>query len=201
MLIILAGLPGTGKTTLATGLATALRAVHLRIDTIEQAVRESGVRVVSLDDAGYRVAYALAGDNLRLGHTVIADSVNPWPITRDAWVGVATGAGVDWMEIEIICSDAGEHRRRVETRVSDITGHTLPTWDDVLGRDYRGWDRAHAVIDTANRSPEESLAALLAALGSRLQAPGSGPRHKRPMPSDNGAFAEGKGPEPGDRSP
>jgi predicted kinase len=167
MLIILAGLPGAGKSTLARALALKLRAVHLRIDTIEQAIRGSGVRVVSLDDAGYRVGYALAEDNLRLGHTVIADSVNPWPITRDAWVSAATRAGADWREIEIVCSDEREHRRRVETRVPDIAGHRLPTWDDVLARDYRAWDRAHVVIDTANLSPEESLAAMQAALAAQ----------------------------------
>ena len=76
MLIILAGLPGTGKTTIARGLARQLGAVHIRIDSIEQAIRGSGVLVASLDDAGYRAAYAVAADNLRLGHTVIADSVN-----------------------------------------------------------------------------------------------------------------------------
>jgi predicted kinase len=141
--------------------------VHLRIDTIEQAIRESGVRVVSLDDAGYRVAYALAEDNLRLGHTVIADSVNPWPITRDAWVAVASRAGVDWVEIEIVCSDEREHRRRVETRVTDIPGLRLPTWADVVARDYRAWDRPRTVIDTANTSPDESLATMHAALASR----------------------------------
>ena len=167
MLIILAGLPGAGKTTLAKELAAQFGAVHLRIDTIEQAIRESGVRVVSLDDAGYRVAYALAEDNLRLGHTVIADSVNPWPITRDAWVAVATRAGVDWVESEIVCSDEREHRRRVETRVPDIPGLTLPTWADVAARDYRAWDRPHTVIDTANVSADESAAEVRAALGPK----------------------------------
>jgi predicted kinase len=63
--------------------------VHVRIDSIEQAVRESGLTVVSLDDAGYRVGYAVAEDNLRLGHIVIADSENPLPVTRDAWLDVA----------------------------------------------------------------------------------------------------------------
>ena len=86
------------------------------------------------------------------------------PITRAAWVGVATRAGVDWVEIEIICSDEREHRRRVESRMPDIPGFTLPTWEDVVARDYRAWDRPHTVIDTANASPDESTAAVLAAL-------------------------------------
>ena len=52
MLIILGGLPGTGKTTIARELARQLGAEHLRIDSIEQAIRESGIRVVSLDAPG-----------------------------------------------------------------------------------------------------------------------------------------------------
>jgi len=41
---------------------------------------------------------------------------------------VAERAGVAAFEVEIICSDQGEQRRRVESRQPDITGHALPTW-------------------------------------------------------------------------
>src|SRR6185503_20099992 len=101
MLIILGGLPGVGKTTIARELARQLGAVHIRIDSIEQAIRESGVAAVSLDDAGYRAGYAIARDNLGLGHIVIADCVNPLPVTRNAWVDVAGHAQVGATEVEI----------------------------------------------------------------------------------------------------
>ncbi len=42
MLIVFSGLPGTGKTTIANDLAATTGAVYLRIDTIEQAIRNSG---------------------------------------------------------------------------------------------------------------------------------------------------------------
>jgi predicted kinase len=111
-LIIFGGLPATGKTTIALELAHQMGAVYLRIDSIEQAIRDSKAIDGSIDDAGYRVAYAVAEDNLRLGQTVIADSVNPLQLTRDAWIGAADRAGAVAIEVEIICSDREQHQRQ-----------------------------------------------------------------------------------------
>ncbi len=163
MLYIFGGLPGSGKTTLARHLVRVTRAVHLRIDTIEQALRESGGMVNGPE--GYVVAYRVAGDNLALGLSVVADSVNPLEITRAAWRKVAEDAGVPCVEIEIICSDTETHRARVEGRITDIEGLTLPTWDKVVTRQYEAWTTPHVVIDTAGQTERESAAALERALG------------------------------------
>jgi predicted kinase len=100
VLIIFSGLSGVGKTTIARALATAIGAAHLRIDSIEQALRRCGVTV---EAEGYVVAYAVAEDNLRLGRIVLADSVNPWPLTREAWRSVAARAGCPSLDVEIVC--------------------------------------------------------------------------------------------------
>jgi predicted kinase len=168
MLIVLGGLPGVGKTTIARELARLLGAVHIRIDSIELAIRESGVTVVSIDDAGYRVGYAIAEDNLRLGRIVIADSVNPLPVTRDAWRAVAARAEVSLAEVEVECSDEQEHRRRVEQRLGLIPALSGPPWDEVVSRDYRAWDREHIVIDTAGQEVPQIVARLRTALPALL---------------------------------
>ena len=165
-LIVLGGLPGVGKTEIARELAHQLGAVYLRIDSIEQGLLNSGL-VSRIDDSGYCVAYATAEENLRGGQTVVADCVNPLTITRDAWLNVADRTGVRAIEIEVQCSDPKEHRRRVESRRSDIPGLILPTWEQVISREYHAWTREHIVLETANRTPEQNVGILREFLESR----------------------------------
>ena len=139
MLVIFGGLPGSGKTTIALSLAERLQAVHVRVETIEQALRDSGMLNAEVGPAGYMAAYGVAEDNLRLGRTVIADSVNPIQITRDAWLQVAKRAGTRAIEVEVVCSDKAEHRRRAETRLTDVEGLVKPSWDEIVNRTYDDW--------------------------------------------------------------
>jgi predicted kinase len=164
MLYIFGGLPGTGKSTLACDLAQRKRAVYLRVDTIEQALREAGRSVVGPE--GYAVAYRIAEENLRLGRSVVADTVNPLQVTRAAWRAVAVEAQVPFVEVEVVCSDPAEHRRRVEHRRSDTAGLRLPTWDEVLRREYEAWETARIVVDTAGQRVAQSIAALQRLLDS-----------------------------------
>lgn len=159
MLIILSGLPGVGKTTIAREIVWTMVATHVRVDSIEQALRHAGFEV---RDEGYRVAYAVAEDNLRLGQIVVADSVNPWSLTRNDWREVARRAAVPSLDVEVVCSDLEEHRRRVESRTGDIPDHRLPTWQQVLARDYHPWDRERLVVDTALLTVEQAAQAILA---------------------------------------
>lgn len=157
MLIVFAGLPGTGKTTVAKELARAIAAVYIRIDTLEQAFIGAVDSGVDIGPAGYIAGYAVAKDNLSSGQNVISDSVNALQLTRDAWRSVATEMGVGILEVELICSDASVHRQRVEERQADIPGHKLPTWQRVIERRYDPWDVDHLVIDTARVSVSQAV--------------------------------------------
>jgi predicted kinase len=154
-LYIFAGLPGAGKSTLAQELARRLKAVYIRIDTIEQKLAELGNTKVMTE--GYEVAYQMAADNLRLGLNVVADSCNTVVITRKAWERTAAEAGANHVNIEIVCSDKAEHRRRIEARTLPTPDLKPLTWKHVEEREYHTWSDERTVVETAGKSEQESF--------------------------------------------
>jgi len=156
-LIALAGLPGAGKSSIARDMARRTGAVWLRIDSMDQAIWASGTAPSDLLDWTYRAAQAVAADNLALGLDVIADCVNDCDEAREGWESAARQADAEVFWLEVVCSDTEEHRRRIETRSTDIAGLPLPNWDAVSSRAYATWKRDHLIVDTARRSLEVSV--------------------------------------------
>jgi predicted kinase len=157
MLIVFSGLPGTGKTTLARALAVAKDAAYRRIDVIEQAIRNAEPDRGEVGPIGYDIALALADSNLLLQRIVVVDCVNPVSESRAAWDDLASRHRVHLHNIEVICTDPDEHRRRVEGRQGDIVGLKLPTWPSVLQHEYEPWATERFIVDTATQSFEDSL--------------------------------------------
>ena len=160
MLIIFGGLPGSGKSTIAQLLVQMRPATYLRVDAIEHAIINSQ-RQQDVGPTGYMVAYELAKSNLALGVPVVADSVNPLEITRQAWREVAKNMASPCIEVEVMCSDLVEHERRVSCRKADITGFNLPAWSKVVSRKYEPWNSSQLVIDTALTGADVAVESIL----------------------------------------
>ena len=157
VLTVIGGLPATGKSTIAMLIASQTRAPYVRVDRIEQAIVDWSALTHPLGPVGYGVAYTVASEQLSLGIDVVADCVNPIGLTRQTWRSTAEQAGAAVVEVELICSDLAEHRRRVEGRRSDIKGLVLPTWEQVVRREYHAWEQPHLVIDTAETPPLDAV--------------------------------------------
>lgn len=167
ILFIFSGLPCVGKSTLSKYIVKEFDAIFLRIDTIEQGLRD--LCCFNVQGEGYRLSYRIANDNLRLGINVVADSCNPIELTRKEWEAVANEADGIFVNIEIICSDENEHRKRIETRISEIDNLKLPTWEDIQNREYHTWKSNRIIIDTANKLLETSTTELKGKLQDYLK--------------------------------
>lgn len=157
ILVSLSGLPGVGKTTISKSLSARSKAAHLRVDSVEAALKRSVLNVHSAGDAGYLAIASIAKDNLLLGFDVIADTVNPIEITRELWTSTAAAATAQLLNVEVICSDTEVHRQRVKTRKSDIEGLVVPDWKAVSQREFEQWRTGRLIVDTSVNSIKECV--------------------------------------------
>jgi predicted kinase len=162
-LIVLSGLPGSGKSMLAEGVSRALSMPLFSIDPIEAAMWRGGLKKDQTGIAAYEVAIALADEQLRLGHSVIVDAVNPIEAPRAAWRSLAAKYRAGLKIIECICADETIHRARIEARRRNIPGMPEITWARVLERraEYEPWTDARLTLDTSIETPEKLLADAL----------------------------------------
>jgi predicted kinase len=162
-LIVLSGLPGSGKSVLAESLSRALSIPMFSIDPIEAAMWRAGLAKTETDIAAYEVARALADDHLRLRHPVIVDAINPVEAPRAAWRNLAAKHRVSLKIIECVCSDEAMHRQRIESRVRSVAGTHELTWARLLQRraEYEAWTDPRLVLDTSRTSPANLLTQAL----------------------------------------
>ena len=154
-LILIGGLPGAGKSTVAEGVAAQLDLTVLSADTVQAALHRSGVAETVAGAASYLVLEALAEKQLVHGRSVLVDAVNPVEAARSLWRGLAERHAAKLRIVEVVCSDVALHRVRVEARVRNIPGLDELTWARVERRmgNYDAWTDERLVLDSATSEP------------------------------------------------
>ncbi|MEM8976764.1 MAG: AAA family ATPase [Pseudomonadota bacterium] len=161
ILVFLSGLPGVGKTTVTKCVSARSKAIHLRVDSVEAALKRSILNIHPAEDAGYLALSSIAKDNLSLGFDVIADTVNPIEVTRKLWELTAAAASAQLLNVEIVCSDMDVHRQRVETRKIDIEGLAVSDWKAVSTRQFEQWQTDWPIVDTSINGIDECAAMIV----------------------------------------
>lgn len=106
MLIIVSGLPGTGKTTFAQALATRLQAQHLNSDRIRDELHKRGRYDPDTKAKIYEELRRRTGTLLEEGKTVIVDATFHLQRRRQPFIDLASEGGWELKWIEITAPEA-----------------------------------------------------------------------------------------------
>lgn len=161
-LIIISGLPGAGKSTVAESLAEKLAVPLFSVDPIESSIIRSGLkRSFETGLAAYIVAETLADEQLKRGLSVIIDAVNPVQEARDAWHNLARTHNATLIIIECVLERA-LHKQRIEARIRNMHGMPEVTWENVekLRATYLPWQEERLVLDTGDTHEKSVKQAL-----------------------------------------
>lgn len=162
-LILIAGLPGTGKSTLAEGLGRALGCPVFGKDWLEAALWRSGVgREQGSGWATYELLTTLAECQLRLSQSAILDCVAGREALRRQWRGLAARLGAHFRPVECVCADLSLHQIRLTGRQRGIPGWYELDWADVerVRAGYEPWETERLVLDLASPAADNLAAAL-----------------------------------------
>jgi predicted kinase len=138
LLVLVTGLPGTGKSTMAEVAARALSAPVLGHDWAMSGLRPFREMEQVLDDLGFAgrravgwsILWALAREQLRLGSSVVLDGLARQPEIARARE-VAGEERVESLVLMTACEDAAVHRSRVDGRRRGIPDWYELDWDHV----------------------------------------------------------------------
>lgn len=161
--MVVSGLPGAGKSSVADALGRRLGAAVLSVDPVEAAMWRCGIPLsFETGVAAYEVVAAVAEHQLRLGLEVIVDAVSSAEVARDAWRQAVGRTGAVMRVVEVICSDETLHRERLAGRVRGIDGFPELSWAEVEHRrdEWEPWDDERAVVDSVV-DLEQNVAAVL----------------------------------------
>jgi predicted kinase len=150
--IVVSGLPGSGKSTVAEGIAEKLGIPIFSVDPIESSIIKSGIkRSFETGLAAYLVTETLVAEQLSLGIPAVIDAVSAVKEARDMWRTLSNKFNARLIIIECVL-DRDLHKKRIESRVRNIHGIPEVTWNDVDNRskEYLTWKEKRLVLDTSD---------------------------------------------------
>jgi predicted kinase len=160
-LILFAGMPGSGKTTLARMVARRLKVPVFAKDRMQRVLRDHHLAPENSGD-GYYLILDIADELLSLGLSVILDATFPLDHFRTVASEIAARYRANFCVIYCYCSDETVWKERMVDRVHYVPGWKPVGWNDVerMQEYYQPWNANALFVDSMN-APDKNLPLVL----------------------------------------
>lgn len=161
MLVVVCGLPGVGKSTVARLIAEEVDAERLRTDIIRKELVDEPAYTEEERRAVYEELYDRAANRAAAGEDVVLDGTFWATRLRERAASIADEHDVEFVLVEVTCR-AGVVENRIENRESDasdadVAVHTQFREDfDPIERDHLTVDNSED-LDATRRQVEEAF--------------------------------------------
>ena len=167
--LVVTGLPGTGKSTLSDAIARRFGAPSFQGDWLMGALAPARRVLHDLERSAYLDLYhsllgSLIARQCLLGQSAVVDCLVPDDVLEE-WGALAAEHGHRFRVVECVLTDRALHRARLEGRVRGIPGWHEVDWDHVvrMEHEFAPLTAERLVID-ALRPAEENVAVVVADL-------------------------------------
>lgn len=158
MLILVAGLPASGKTTLANAIAASLGAVRINSDALREKLNLRGQYDEASKQKVYDAMLTLAEEALLAGSNLVVDSTFYKEDLRRPWKNLADKVNADSMFVEVTVSDE-DARNRLQVPRADSEA----TWEvyTALKERWEPIEEPHLKLDASKMPLEKMVAEVL----------------------------------------
>lgn len=155
------GYPGTGKSTIARLLATALHAPLIDRDIIRQVAVDAFGSSSPVGRFSYELMFALTREQLGLRLSVVIDTPLTYRRTYDACLELAQTYEVPMLVVHCQCPPEVQ-KRRLEGRIGQVSNFQITSWEEWEQEKthYEDFEDYGCIIDTSHPM-DESLAKVM----------------------------------------
>jgi len=159
--IVMRGYPGTGKSTIARAIATALHAPLIDRDIIRQTAVDIFGDLPKVGHFSYELMFAITREQLRLGLSVVVDTPLTYHTTYEQSKELARTFHTLMLVVHCVCPPEVQ-KRRLEGRKGKVSEFQITSWEDweQWKTRYEEFDDHGCVIDTSHPL-DESLAKVM----------------------------------------
>lgn len=155
------GYPGTGKSTVARAIAAALHAPLIDRDILRQMAVDIFGDLPQVGHFSYELMFALAGEQLGLGLSVVVDTPLTYRTTYEQAKELARSFQTPMLVVHCQCPPAVQ-KRRLEGRVGRVSEFQITSWEEWMQWKprFEDFDDEGCIIDTSNPL-DDSLAKVM----------------------------------------